>query len=389
MIIEKAERLKKLPPYLFVEIDNKKRKLLDAGHDVINLGIGDPDLPTPKFIIDKMSQAIYEPENHRYPLQWGVAEFREQAAMWLKTRFGIAGFDPKTEILTVIGSKEAIGHMPLAVVNPGDVVLVPEPGYPVYQSASIFAGGEVHQMPLLEENNFLPDFGKIPAEVRKRAKLMFLNYPNNPTAAVADEKFFERAVQFAKENEIIIAHDAAYTEVYFENRPVSIFNVEGAGDVAIEFHSLSKTFNMTGWRLGFAVGNADAVSALAGIKSNVDSGQFNAIQWAGVEALKNAEQTEVKALLDIYKQRRDCLVEGLQSIGLSVPKPQATFYVWGKCPEGQDSMSFCGKVLEEAHVVLIPGVGFGPSGDGYFRAAVTVDVKRIQEAVERIGKMRN
>jgi LL-diaminopimelate aminotransferase len=387
MIVDLAERLKKLPPYLFVEIDNKKRALAEAGHDIISLGIGDPDLPTPKFIIDKMAKAIYEPENHRYPLQWGVGAFRQQVSKWFKQRFGV-DFDYKTEVLTLIGSKEAIGHFPLAVVNPGDVVLIPEPGYPVYNASTLFAGGEPYFMPLLEKNGFLPDLDAIPADICKRAKMMFINYPNNPTAAVADEAFFKKVVAFAKKHKIVIVHDAAYTEVYFDERPLSIFNIEGARDVAIEFHSLSKTFNMTGWRLGFAVGNADLIAALAKVKENVDSGQFNAIQWAGVEALAHADHVELKALLDVYRERRDVLVEGLRSAGLKVPIPQATFYVWGQCPAGYDSIKFCGKVLEEAYVVLIPGVGFGPSGKNYFRAAVTVDVARIREAVERIKKLK-
>jgi len=387
MKIDFAERLKKLPPYLFVAIDKKKRQLIEAGHDVINLGIGDPDMPTPKFIIDKMSEAIYDPANHQYPLQWGVPQFRQQAAEWFKMRFG-AEFDPQREVLTTIDSKEAIGHMPLAVVDPGDVVLVPEPGYPVYQSASIFAGAEVFHMPLLEENDYLPDLDAIPEDVRKRAKLMFINYPNNPTAALADKDFFERVVKFGLDNNIIIAHDAAYTEVYFDQRPLSIFCVEQAREVAIEFHSLSKTFNMTGWRIGFAVGNADAIAALAKVKENLDSGQFNAIQWAGIEALTHTDYVEVKALLDVYRERRDVLVDGLQSIDLDVKKPQATFYVWVKCPKGYDSMSFCSKVLDQAHVVLIPGLGFGKSGDGYFRIAITVGVDRLKEALERIGRIK-
>lgn len=386
MIVELADRLKKLPPYLFVEIDNKKRKLADAGHDIISLGIGDPDLPTPKFIIDKMAQAIYEPDNHHYPLQWGVGEFRKQVSNWFKHRFDV-DFDFKTEVLTLIGSKEAIGHFPLAVVNPGDVVLVPEPGYPVYNASTLFAGGESYFMPLLEKNKFLPDLDAIPADICKRAKMMFINYPNNPTGATADESFFEKVVAFAKKHQIVVVHDAAYTEVYFDQRPLSIFNVEGARDVAVEFHSLSKTFNMTGWRIGFAVGNAELIAALAKVKENVDSGQFNAIQCAATEALAHSDRVEVRALLDIYRERRDTLVEGLRSAGLDVPMPPATFYVWGHCPQGYDSMTFCGKVLEEAHVVLIPGVGFGPSGRDYFRAAVTVDVQRIKEAIERIKKL--
>lgn len=387
MIVELADRLKKLPPYLFVEIDNKKRKLADAGHDIISLGIGDPDLPTPKFIIDKMAQAIYEPANHRYPLQWGVGEFRKQVSVWVKQRFGV-DFDFKTEVLTLIGSKEAIGHFPLAVVNPGDVVLVPEPGYPVYNASTLFAGGEPYFMPLLEKNKFLPDLDAIPADICKRAKMMFINYPNNPTAATADEAFFKKVIAFAKKHKIVIVSDAAYTEVFFDQRPLSIFNVEGARDVAIEFHSLSKTFNMTGWRIGFAVGNAELIAALAKVKENVDSGQFNAIQCAATEALAHSDRVEVRALLDIYRERRDTLVEGLRSAGLDVPTPPATFYVWGHCPKGYDSLTFCGKVLDEAHVVLIPGVGFGPSGKDYFRAAVTVDVQRIKEAIERIKQLK-
>jgi len=387
MIIETADRLKQLPPYLFVGIDNKKRELVEKGLDVIDLGVGDPDLGTPKFIIDKMAEAIYDPANHRYPFQRGVLEFRAQAARWLKARFDIE-FDPETEILTLIGTKEGIGHLPLALVNPGDVVLVPEPGYPVYQSASIFAGAEVHQMPLLESNDFLPDLQSIPPDVLDRARLMFLNYPNNPTAAVASEAFYRQAVEFAAKHEIIIAQDAAYAEVYFDQRPMSILQVEGARELAIELHSLSKTFNMTGWRLAFAVGNAAVTAALAKLKENVDSGQFNAIQWAGVEALSNADHVEVKALLDIYRERRDGLVEGLRAAGIDVRSPAATFYVWGKCPEGYTSMDFAAKVLQEANVVLIPGIGFGTSGEGYFRAALTVDVERIKQAAQRIVEIK-
>ncbi len=387
MTIETPDRLKKLPPYLFVEIDNKKRSLLQEGCDLIDLGIGDPDLPTPKFIIDRMKNEIYKPENHRYPLQAGVPQFREQVSIWFSERFG-QKFNPETEILTTIGSKEAIAHFPIATTNPNDIVIVPEPGYPVYQSATILANAIPYQIPLLENNNFLPDLDSIPNDIRKKAKLMLLNYPNNPTAAIATKEFFQNLIDFAMQNNIIIAHDAAYSEVYFETRPISIFNIEGAKDIAIEFHSLSKTFNMTGWRIGFAVGNEKLISALAKVKSNMDSGQFNAIQWAATEALANYDHVEVKSLLDIYRERRDTLVEGLQSIGFDVKKPQATFYVWCKCPPGYTSMEFCNKVLQEAHVVLIPGIGFGPSGEGYFRIAITVDKDRLKEAVERMKKIK-
>ncbi len=382
-----AERLKQLPPYLFVQIDQKKREAIAQGKDIINLGVGDPDLPTPKFIIDRMAQAINDPANHRYPFELGVPEFRQQAANWMKIRFAL-DLDPQKNIITLIGTKEGIAHLPLAVVNPGDVVLVPQPGYPVYQSASMFAGADIHHMPLLEKNNYLPDLQAIPIQIRQRAKLMYLNYPNNPTSAVATEDFYRQAVKFAKEHQIVIAQDAAYIETYFDQRPISILNIPGALDIAIEFHSLSKTFNMTGWRIGLAVGNAQLVAALGKVKQNVDSGQFNAIQWAGCEALAHADHVQIKAMLDIYRQRRDALVEGLTSAGLKVTSPSATFYLWGQCPPGIDSMTFAGKLLDQAGVVVIPGVGFGQTGEGYFRAALTVDLKRIKQAAERIKDAR-
>jgi len=387
MQIAVAERLNQLPPYLFVEIDKRKRQAIAQGRDIINLGVGDPDLPTPKFIIDRMAQAIYDPANHRYPFELGVPEFRRQAANWLSARFGL-DLDAEKNIITLIGSKDGIAHLPLAVVNPGDVVLVPEPGYPVYQSASIFAGAQVHLMPLLQRNDYLPDLDAIGPDVAKRARLMYLNYPNNPTAAVATEQFYRRVVQFARQHEIIIAQDAAYIEVYFDQRPISILNTPGALDVAIEFHSLSKTFNMTGWRIGFAVGNADLVAALGKVKENVDSGQFNAIQWAGCEALSRADSVEVKAMLDVYRERRDAMVEGLAQAGIDARTPAATFYVWAKCPAGIGSMDFVCRLLDQAGVVTIPGIGFGPSGENYFRTALTVDTARIKEACQRIRNVR-
>jgi len=387
MRLEQAERLKMLPPYLFVEIDRKKRQAIAEGKDIINLGIGDPDKPTPAFIIERMKQAVSDPANHRYPLDEGIPQFREAVAEWIEHRFGVR-LDPRKEVLTLIGSKEGLAHLPLAVVNPGDVVLVPQPAYPVYQAASIFAGGQVHYMPLTEQNNWLPDLASIPEDVLKRTKLMYLNYPNNPTAAVAPLSFYEEVVSLARKYNFLIAQDAAYCEIYFEDRPCSILQVPGAMDVAVEFHSLSKTFNMTGWRLAFAVGNADALAALAKVKSNVDSGQFNAIQWAGVEALRNADHVEVKAMLDIYRERRDALVAGLTACGIRAAKPAATFYVWAACPEGYDSMKWATLLLEQANVVVIPGVGFGRAGEGYFRCALTVELDRIKEACERIRRIK-
>ncbi len=386
MPFEPSERLQALPPYLFVEIDRKRREAVAAGKDVINLGVGDPDRPTPKFIVEKMAAAIEDPQNHRYPFDVGVPEFRRQAAASLERKYGTT-IDPDRELIGLIGSKEGLGHLPLAVVNPGDAVLVPQPGYPVYAAASTFAGGVPHALPLSEQSGWLPDLDAVPADVRDRASLMYLNYPNNPTGAVATKAFFERAVAFAREYNIVIAQDAAYADLFFAQPPLSILSIDGAKEVAIEFHSLSKTFNMTGWRIAYAAGNADVISALAQVKSNMDSGQFNAIQAAGVEALTHPDHVQVRAMTDVYRERRDALVTGLQAAGIRVSKPTATFYVWAPCPGGLDSMAFATRVLEEASVVLIPGVGFGEAGEGYFRAALTIDVDRINEAVERIKRI--
>jgi len=384
MPFQPSKRLQALPPYLFTEIDRKRREAIAAGKDVINLGVGDPDRPTPEFIRERMATALDDPRNHRYPFDEGVPEFREQAASFMQARFGVE-VDWERELITLIGSKEGLGHLPLAVVNPGDTVLVPQPAYPVYAAASIFAGGVPHHLPLTEANGWLPDLGAIPAEVAQKASLMFLNYPNNPTGACASAAFFSRAVEFARANDLIIAHDAAYTELYFEQRPGSILEVPGAKDVCIELHSLSKTFNMTGWRIAWAVGCADVIAALAKVKSNMDSGQFNAIQEAGQEALSRLDHVEIKATLDIYRERRDVLVDGLNEIGLAVSRPEATFYVWARCPEGYTSMDLATRALEEASVVLIPGVGFGAPGEGYVRAALTVEADRMAEATRRLA----
>jgi LL-diaminopimelate aminotransferase len=383
---ELAERLRKLPPYLFSEIDRKKKAAIAAGRDVIDLGIGDPDQPTPEFIRQRMAQAIEDPANHRYPFEHGVPLFRQNAAAFLDHRFGV-NLDPTTQIIAVIGSKEALAHLPLAVVNPGDVVLVPQPAYPVYQAATIFAGGQPFHMPLTRPNHWLPDFDAIPAEIAARARLMYLNYPNNPTAAVATQDFYRDAVRFATQHDILIVQDAAYSELYYDARPISILQTPGALDLAVEVHSLSKTFNMTGWRIGFAAGNADVLAALAAVKANVDSGQFNAIQAAGAEALAQADHVAVKAMLDIYRERRDVLVAGLQSLGFSVDPPQATFYVWARCPNAYASMDLATKLLEEAAVVMVPGIGFGQAGEGYLRAALTLDVQRIRQALDRMARL--
>ena len=384
---EKSNRLKALPPYLFVEIDRAKRQAIAEGRDVINLGVGDPDRPTFSFIIEAMRQAIGEPSNHRYPFDEGVPEFRQAVANFMKNRYGVE-LDPNSEIITSIGAKEALAHLPLAITNPDDVVLVPQPAYPVYNAAAIFAGAEPVRIPLKAENGWLIDLDAISDELAEKAKLIYVNYPNNPTAAVADLEWYAKLVSWARERRIIIAADAAYNEVFFEQAPPSILQVPGAKEVAVEFHSLSKTFNMTGWRLGWVAGNAEVISALAAVKGNVDSGQFNAIQWAGVAALEGYQREEVRRQRAIYQARRDVLCDGLRRLGYEVVPPSATFYVWAKCPEGVDSMSFAKRCLTEQAVVLIPGVGFGSAGEGYFRAALTVEVERIEQAIDRLAKIK-
>lgn len=386
MAFVKSQRLQALPPYLFIEIDKKKRALIAAGKDVINLGVGDPDQPTHAFVIDEMAKAIYEPKNHRYPFDEGVPAFRQGAAAFMKRRFGVE-VDADKNILTTIGSKDGIAHLPLAVVNPGDVVLVPQPGYPVYQTGTQFAGGTPYIMPLLEKNDFLPDFDAIPEEIKAKAKMVWLNYPNNPTAATAPLSFYKKAVEQAHKYGWVIANDLAYGEVYFEEAPHSILEVPGAMEVAIEFHSLSKSFNMTGWRIGWAAGNAALIAALGQVKGNVDSGQFNAIQVAGAAALEHYDHPLVKKQMEIYRERRDALHSGLTAAGWKFRKPTAGFFCWANTPKGLPAMELCSRLIEEAHVITVPGAGFGPAGEGYLRMALTVDVARIKEAVARIGKL--
>ncbi|MDY7010336.1 MAG: LL-diaminopimelate aminotransferase [Planctomycetota bacterium] len=382
----KSDRLKALPPYLFVEIDRAKREAIAAGRDVINLGVGDPDRPTFEFIIEAMRKVVGDPANHCYPFDEGVPRFRQAAADFMLKRYGVE-LDPTTEIITSIGSKDAIAHLPLAVVNPGEVVFVPRPGYPVYNSASVFAGAEPHYLNLTAGDGWLPDIEAIDAEAARNAKLIYVNYPNNPTAAGGDLCWYEKLIAWARDNEIIVASDAAYNEVYFETPPSSILQVGGAKDVAVEFHSLSKTFNMTGWRIGWVAGNAEVIDALAAVKGNVDSGQFNAVQWAGVAALDGFEREEIINQRRLYQARRDALCDGLAKLGYDVSPPAATFYVWCRCPDGADSMTFAKRCLSEADVVFIPGIGFGPTGEGYFRAALTVETERIDEAIERMAKL--
>lgn len=389
MPFEPADRIRGLPPYLFVDIDRRKRAALAAGKDVINLGIGDPDKPTHGFIIDRARTALEAPANHRYPSDIGAPVFRNAIAAFFERRYGVK-LDAEREILALIGTKEGLGHLALAVVNPGDAVLVPSPGYPVYSSGALFAGGTSHIMPLREENGFLPDLSKIPADVLARAVLMHINYPNNPTGAVAPRSFYEAAVAFARKHDLIVSSDAAYNEMYFDDadKAPSILEVPGAKEVAVELHSCSKTFNMTGWRLGFAVGNPDVLAALAKIKSNMDSGQFTAIQEAGAAALSGIDRAEIRDARALYRERALTMATGLRELGFRVTDPRATFYVWAGLPAGLKSMDAVIRLIEEAAIVCVPGTGFGPEGEGYVRFAMTVDVDRIRMALGRMREMK-
>ncbi|MFC1827245.1 LL-diaminopimelate aminotransferase [Thermodesulfobacteriota bacterium] len=384
--IEQADRLKQLPPYLFAELDRKKAEARGRGIDVIDLGVGDPDLPTPDNIIGKLTEAAREPRYHRYPSYTGMNDFREAVGRWYEKRAGVM-LHPLQEVVSLIGSKEGIAHIPLAFINPGDVALVPSPAYPVYAIATMFAGGTPYEMPLIKENSFLPDLSAIPEEVLGKAKMMFLNYPNNPTAALATLDFFKTVVDFAVKHNIMICHDFAYSEMSFDGYvPPSFLETPGAKDVGIEFHSLSKTYNMTGWRIGWAAGNSEIIGGLGRIKSNIDSGIFEAIQVAGIEALEGNQQclTDMRA---IYTERRDVMVKGLKKLGINAEAPQATFYVWFEVPAGYTSSSFASFLLDKAGIMATPGNGFGTPGEGYVRMALTVPRERLAEAVERMSEI--
>jgi len=385
--IDFSERLQKLPPYLFVEIDKARQEAVRQGRDVINLGVGDPDLATPDFIIEALNKAAASVENHHYALDAGLLSLRQAIANWYRRRFNVE-LDPDTEIHPLIGSKEGIAHLPLGIINPRDKVLVPQPCYPPYVSGTIFAEGKIIVMPLKAKNNFLPYLSKISELKGKGVKLMFLNYPNNPTSAVATKEFLVEVIRIAKENEIIVAYDNAYSEIYFDiDKPPSILEIEGAKDVAVEFHSLSKAFNMTGWRIGWVCGNSKIVSAVAKVKANIDSGIFQAIQLAGIAALES-DGSFPDEMRRIYHERRDYLVNGLRNIGWKIDPPQATFYVWAKLPKKfNNSIEAAKEFLEKADIVVTPGVGFGSDGEGYLRMALTVPKERINQAVERLKKI--
>jgi len=383
--MEYSERLKSLPAYLFLKIEQKKKDLLKKGVDIIDFGVGDPDLPTPKNIVAAMQKAVERPVNHRYPLGTGLPAFKEAIAQWYGKRFSVS-LDSEKEVLVLIGSKEGLAHFPLVFLNQGDLALVPEPAYPVYQVAAILAGGVPYFLPLKEENNFLPDLEAVPDKIAKTAKLLFLNYPNNPTAAIANEKFFERTIEFASRNKIILAHDAAYSEIYDKEKPLSFLQIPGAKEIGIEFGSLSKTYNMTGWRIGWAVGNAEILKGLARVKGNIDSGTFLAIQETGIEAL-NGPQESAEEMRKIYEERKNLLFSGLKSQGWQLRKPSATFYLWSKPPFGYTSEETASLLLEKSGILATPGSGFGPSGEGYLRFSLTLNEERIKEAIERLRKI--
>lgn len=389
-MVQYADRLGTIPPYLFTEIVRMKTKAISEGADLIDFGLGDPDQPTPQAIVDKLAEAANHPITHRYDeTTHGWPEFIDAVAQWYKKRFDVDLDPSKGEIFELIGSKEGLAHLAWAYISEGDVSLVPEPGYTVYKVNTAMAGGTSYAMPLPAENGFLPDLSAIPEDVAQKAKLLFINYPNNPTTAVATGEFFADVVAFAKKYDIIVCHDAAYTEVTFDGyRAPSFLETPGAMDVGIEIHSLSKTYNMAGWRCAFAVGNAEIVKGLRIMKSNVDSKQFAAVMLAGAYALTNMDGSP--ETLAVYKKRRDILVDGLNSLGCNLPKPKATLYVWAPVPKGYDSMEFTKLLLEKAGVLVVPGVGYGASGEGYVRFSLTVDGDnngdRVAEAVERMKK---
>jgi len=384
---KKAERLTKLPPYLFAQLDKTKRKLKEKGKEIIDLSIGDPDIPTPEPVIYRLIEASKNPVNHRYPSYEGLLSFREEVRKWYLNRFDVS-LDPDGEILTLIGSKEGIAHISLGLLNPGDIALIPEPAYPVYQAGVIFANARPYYISLKEDRGFLPSLEEIDPEVASRAKLMWINYPNNPTGAIVKDDFFQKVVRFAKKFNIIVCHDLAYSEISYDGyKAPSLLQVEGAKEIGVEFHSLSKSFNMTGWRIGFVVGNKELINILRQVKTNVDSGVFQAVQEAGIEALKLGEKLTEK-IKNIYRKRRDLFVEGLRKLGWKVNMPLATFYLWIRIPGGKSSIEFTQYLLEECGIMVTPGVGFGPSGEGYIRIALTVNEEKLKEALNRLEKIR-
>ena len=382
-----SERMNRVPPYLFVQISRKIAEKKAQGIEVISFGIGDPDIPTPDYVVDALGDASHDPPNHRYPESEGLPEFREGVADWYLRRFGVE-LDPEKEVISLIGAKEGIGHVAFCFLDAGDVALVPDPGYPVYAMGTLFAGGESHMLPLTEQNEWLPDLDGIPDDVARKAKLLWLNYPNNPTGAVTDLDYFSKAIEFAKTYDIAVMHDACYTEVAYDGyRPPSFLQAKGAMDVGIEFHSLSKSYNMTGWRIGMAVGNAEMIEALLTIKSNLDSGVPQAVQHMAIEAMKQP----LKSVDDrnaVYQARRDRVVPVLKDMGMKVESPKAGLYIWAGVPEGYTSAEFAEKLLEDTDVLMIPGGNYGAAGEGYVRLSITLQDELIDKALDRVAGWR-
>jgi LL-diaminopimelate aminotransferase len=383
-----ARRIENLPPYLFVEISKKIAEKKAKGEDVVSFAIGDPDIPTPSHIIERLCQAAQDPANHRYPESEGLPELRQAIAEWYKRRFNVS-LDPEKEVLPLIGAKEGIAHIALCFIDPGDIALVPDPGYPVYSIGTLLTGGNPYYLPLYESNRFLPDFDSIPDYIAKRAKILWINYPNNPTGAVADLDFFNRTVEFARKYNLAVCHDGPYTEVAFDGyQPISFMQTDGAREVGVEFHTLSKSYNMTGWRIGMVVGNATMVDALKRVKSNMDSGIPQAIQYAAIEALRGPQDC-IQEHNAIYQRRRDLVVEMLNSIGLEAKPPKASLYVWVKIPEGYGSVDFATDLLEQVGVVVTPGIGYGKNGEGYIRISLTIPDAGLVKGLSRLAAWRD
>ena len=382
-----AQRLTRIPPYLFMELRKKIAKAKADGIDVISLAIGDPVEPTPESIIKELCRTAYDPENHRYPTdeEKGMFAFREEVSRWYKERYGVT-LDPANEVLGLIGSKEGCHHFILARVNPGDIVLMTDPGYPAYRASILMGGGEPYSMPILPETGYLPIFEDIPADVVKKATAMFLNYPNNPTGACANRDFFRRAVDFAKKNDIAICYDNPYSEVVFDSQErLSILSVEGAKEVAVELNSLSKPYNMTGWRIGMASGNPELIAGISKVKENTDSGIFNAVQFAGIHALRS-ETSNIEHMLGIYKGRRELVLGTLKKIGIEFNPPKGTFYLWVPTPNGMSSIDFTNRLFEKTAVVVAAGTAYGKFGEGFIRISLTVPDARLKEAMARIER---
>lgn len=380
-----SDRLKKLPPYIFIEIDKKKKAAIAAGRDIINISIGDPDKPTPEKIVNYMKEVVGKPSNHVYPIGRGAGMFKNAIKDWFERRFDVEIKD--SEILVLLGGKDGITHLPIAFTNPGDVVLIPEPGYPGYTSGTILAGAECYYLPITKENNFLPDLDAVPPGIYEKTKMLHLNYPNNPTSAMADMEFYEKALMYAQKYDFIISQDMAYSETYFKQAPISMLQIDGAKDHVIETYSMSKTYNMTGWRVGFAVGGEKIIDALGTVKESMDSGTFTAIQETSAWILQNCDD-EAERIRELYKKRAEVFYKGLKELGYELDEPLGTLYLWVKCPGKYTSMEFAAKVLEDADMVVTPGVGFGRNGDKYFRIALTVDVDKIKVALERFKKLK-